>query len=155
MARTQTLYIVRGIPGAGKSTLGNKIKNALNQQAGYEICGEFENDLFFTKKINGQDVYEWNPKRMGAAIHWCEENVRKFLEDGNDCVVANTFTTLSEMRPYIEMANELGVDYVVIKCDGGFQNVHSVPEASLEKMKARWTDFPGEIEYKPGDKLPL
>lgn len=157
--REQTLYIIRGIPGAGKSTLGNAIKDALNKRAGYEICEEHENDKFFTK-VNpktGVEEYNWNPRRMGAAIHDCEDKVRAALEDGKDCVVANTFTKKSEFINYINMALELGVDYVVIKCDGGFQNLHSVPEETLKNMRERMNNnpFPGEIEYKPGDPLPI
>lgn len=152
----QNLYIIRGIPGAGKTTLGKAIMNALNKEAGYEICKEFENDQFFTKvNDKGEEVYNWNPRKMGMAIHYCEDNVRKTLEDRMDCVVANTFTKKSEFINYIDMALELDVDYVVIACDGGFQNVHSVPDATLKLMSARWEPFPGEIKYKVGDELPL
>lgn len=119
------LYILRGIPGSGKSTYGKKIvDNAID--AGLSAI-KFEADDFFMK--NGK--YNWNPKLIGMAHKWCQNSVRKAL----DAYDVNT---------YVKIANDAHADFEVVAIHGNHQNVHNVPEETLEKMRAKMVDFPGE-----------
>lgn len=132
------LYILRGIPGSGKSTYGKKIvDNAIN--AGMSAI-KFEADDFFMK----DGKYDWNPKLAHVAHKWCQQSVRKALDVYDVVVVANTTLALSDINVYIKIANEAHADFEVVAIHGNHQNVHNVPEETLEKMRAKMIDYPGE-----------
>jgi hypothetical protein len=73
----------------------------------------------------------------------CRNETQRYLTEGYTVVVSNTFTTLKEMMPYYDMAQELGIKLNVITCHGQFGSKHDVPEETLAKMKARF--FHGEV----------
>jgi hypothetical protein len=58
--------------------------------------------------------------------------------------VSNTFTTLKELQPYLDMANDYDVPVEVIHCTGEFENEHDVPDEVIEKMAIRWQKYRGE-----------
>jgi hypothetical protein len=68
-------------------------------------------------------------------------------------IVSNTFTTEKEINPYLNTAKYLGYDAFVVKCDGGFDNIHGVPTEVLDKMRGRWVDVPDEMSIEQFDKF--
>ncbi len=132
------LILIRGTPGSGKSTLARTKYVPL----GYI---PMEADMFFEQS----GTYLFEPAKIGLAHSWCQRKTREHLAAGRDVVVSNTFTTLWEMIPYIDMVNKIQAKLKVIHAQGNFQNVHSVPQAALDKMKARWQPFDGEEIYIP------
>lgn len=58
--------------------------------------------------------------------------------------MANTTLALSDVNTYVKIANEAHVDFEVVAIHGNHQNVHNVPEETLEKMRAKMIDYPGE-----------
>lgn len=73
------LYIVRGLPGSGKSTYVLKnLHNVLH----------FEADKFY---INDQHEYNFDSNLISVAHEWCFSNVVKALRDGHNVAVSNTF----------------------------------------------------------------
>lgn len=127
------LYIVRGIPGSGKSTYAKSLGVA-----------HFEADMYFMH--NGE--YKFNRDKLGAAHEWCQTLVRTMLSVGADVVVSNTFTTLKEMQPYLDMAETFGAEVEMIEVKTQYGSIHNVPEETLEKMKARWQDTPSHLSVK-------
>ena len=124
-----TLTIIRGIPGSGKSTYATYLNGE-----------HVESDMYFLK----EGKYKFDGSKIKAAHQWCRNTVQKLLAEGTDVVVSNTFTQLWEMKAYLDMAKNFNVPVKVIKVIGNFQNIHGVPDHVLEKMKARWQDYPGE-----------
>ena len=124
------LTIVRGLPGSGKSTYAKKIG-----------CVHFEADMFHF--VDG--VYRWSGDRVKQAHAWCYDMVTETLKRGVDVVVSNTFTQYWEMEKYINFCVENGIPYKVIRCTGEWDNIHGVPEETLEKMKTRFQEYEGEI----------
>ena len=129
------LYIVRGIPGSGKSTLAQQIAKSFTRSE------HFEADMYFMR--NG--VYDFDFRLLGPAHRWCLEMTRRTLQDFVDhdvedsCViVSNTFTRLSEMDDYFDIARELNIIPSVVLAQGNFQNVHGVPEDKLQIMRDRF-----------------
>lgn len=127
------LILIRGVPGAGKSTHAKKFV-----EQGYL---NYEADMYFVD-FNGDYIFD--PTKLHRAHSWCQRKTRDALENGISVVVSNTFTTKKEMKEYLDMAEELGIPVRVIKVVGSFQNVHGVPEEALQRMRDRWQDYEGE-----------
>ncbi len=121
----KTLYIVRGLPGSGKSSLAKKVTELV-----------YSADDFFTNK---KGEYNFNAKLLGKAHEWCWGKVRDAMFIGANAVaVANTFTQAWEAEKYYQIAEEYGYSVFVIECQNDFGNVHDVPQESIDAMKERW-----------------
>ena len=121
----KTLYIVRGLPGSGKSSLAKKVTELV-----------YSADDFFTNK---KGEYNFNSKLLGKAHEWCWGKVRDAMFIGANAVaVANTFTQAWEAEKYYQIAEEYGYSVFVIECQNDFGNVHDVPQESIDAMKERW-----------------
>lgn len=124
------LYLIRGLPGSGKSTMASHLRRSLPAK-------HFEADMYFIK--NGKYIFD--RKLLFAAHQWCLQETRKALESNFNVVVSNTFTTFKEIEPYVELAKELKVMFNVICMENTFQSVHNVPEETIERMRNRWESF--------------
>jgi dephospho-CoA kinase len=129
----KTLFILRGIPGSGKTT----IANALSEGGKYPVCTA---DDFFMKNIDGQTVYKWDRELIGAAHEWCRNKAIAAMVRGEEKIfIANTNTTEKEMKPYFEMAAKNGyiVVSMIVENRHGGANEHNVPAETIEIMKNR------------------
>ena len=121
----KTLYIVRGLPGSGKSSLAKKVTELV-----------YSADDFFTNK---KGEYNFNAKLLGKAHEWCWGKVRDAMFIGANAVaVANTLTQAWQAEKYYQIAEEYGYSVFVIECQNDFGNVHDVPKESIDAMKERW-----------------
>ena len=120
------LYIVRGLPGSGKSAFAKSIAPV-----------HFEADMFFMN--DGE--YKFDFSKIKEAHQWCQESTQDAMVSGSPKVaVSNTFTQEWEMKPYYEMAEKYGymVFSVIVENRHGGKNVHGVPEATLDNMRKRF-----------------
>ncbi len=120
-------YIVRGIPGSGKSTVARTIADAIS---GYH----FEADMYFEQ--DGE--YKFDMTKLHQAHQWCQNQVSSCLYYGTNVVVSNTFTTIKELKPYFELAKQYAIVPNVVLAQNQFQNVHNVPEDKLQIMRDRF-----------------
>ena len=125
------LILIRGLPGSGKSTLARQLFRPLYSS---DVC--LEADLYFVDEY-GDYIFDAN--KLHQAHKWCQDQTRKYLKEDRRVSVANTFTTIKELKPYFEIAKEFGITPIVYHCENRFQSVHNVPEETMERMKARWT----------------
>ena len=129
-----TLTLIRGLPGSGKTHLASIITDTM---------GTFmveADDYFYDDYGN----YVFDPDRLHAAHEWCLRQARfELIENKMDVVVSNTFTTLREMKEYYLLAKAAGVPLNVITCQGQFGSIHNVPESTMDKMRARF--FHGDV----------
>lgn len=125
-----TLYLVRGLPGAGKSTFAFTFSNSMRYV--------FEADQYF---INENGIYEFDASKLTAAHAWCQEKVRHELASGFDCIVSNTSTTEREVEIYAKIAEDYNANFVslIIENRHGSKSVHNVPDTSIEKMRQRFS----------------
>ena len=121
------LILLRGLPGAGKSTLAKTFEGARH----------FEADMFFMDE-NGN--YNFDVTRLREAHEWCRNNVDNTMSFGIDVVVSNTFTQKWEMDAYYELAKKHGyvVFSLIVENRHGGVNKHNVPEDKLLAMKERF-----------------
>jgi len=123
-----TLVLLRGLPGSGKSTAAKLFNKAPH----------FEADMYF---MDADGNYQFDFTKIKDAHNWCRHSTMDAMKKGYPVVVvSNTFTQEWEMEAYYLLAEELG--YMVVSMivenrhDG--KNIHGVPEDKLEIMKNRF-----------------
>lgn len=128
------LILLRGIPGSGKSTLGEIILQSTQQQKPDVLSA----DNFF---IDDKGNYNFDPTKLKEAHNMCQQKCAERMRlEFSKIVVANTFTQDWEMDPYFEMATRYGyrVHSVIVENRHGNKNIHNVPDEKLEQMKNRF-----------------
>jgi len=132
-------YILRGLPGTGKSTLAKKLN---------DMGAIFSTDDLFM--VDGE--YQFDPSKLGE---YHAENLRlatAFMERFAPhttpaiCVIDNTNTQHWEYEGYVEAAKENGFMVQVISVDWkeediplyAERNSHGVPEDAIRRMAERW-----------------
>ena len=123
------LYIIRGVPGSGKSTLAHKLTDNVVEADQY----------FYDDKGN----YNWSADKLNQAHNWCFYTVKKYMEEGRDKIaVANTFIKNRDYKRYVELAKEFGYNVDIRTCTGNYQNIHNVPDETVEKMRNKFQETP-------------
>jgi len=127
------LILLRGLPGSGKSTLGEVILYLPNNN-----LKPLSADDYFTKP---DGTYNFDFEKLKEAHNDCQQRCANLMMNGViRIVVANTFTQEWEMKPYFEMAERYGyrVHTLIVENRHGGNNVHGVPDEKLEIMKNRF-----------------
>lgn len=134
------LYLIRGLPGSGKSTFAEHLATSL------DAC-HHEADHFFHFKEGPSGTSIWTPEynfdasKLYQAHKACQSWTLDCMCDKCDIVVSNTFTTEKEMKPYLDMAAEYGyrVTTLIVENRHGNSSVHGVPEETMTKMRNRFS----------------
>ena len=137
MHTMKTLILLRGIPGAGKSTFANFM---------FQSGVIFEADQYF---YDEDGKYNFDASELYAAHKWCQLRVEKVMRENltsngeyfPEIVVSNTSTTEKELEPYLELARKYDYKVVslVVENRHGSKSVHNVPEETIERMKQRFS----------------
>jgi predicted kinase len=122
------MIIIRGLPGSGKSTLAESLAF---QNPDTEIV---EADMFFMH--NGEYLFDKN--KLRDAHEWCQERARAILNDWRIPIVANTFTTGKELKPYFQMCKDYSVIPTVYTCHSDWGSIHNVPAETMLAMRQRF-----------------
>ena len=131
----RTLIILRGLPGAGKSSFANFM---------WSSGVIFEADKYFY--TDGD--YNFDASKLHAAHKWCQGEVENamilnYTSGGAyypEIIVSNTSTTEKEMQPYIDLAKQYDYKVVslIVENRHGNKSIHGVPDETMEKMKNRF-----------------
>jgi predicted kinase len=121
----KTLILLRGLPGAGKSTFAKML-------GGIHI----EADHYFMK--DGE--YKFDASKLKQAHEYCRTSTEGWMMEGYNIVVSNTFTQEWEMDAYYELAGKYGyrVYSLIVENRHNGVNEHGVPADKLEQMKNRF-----------------
>lgn len=126
------LYLIRGLPGSGKSTFALTLANAIGAY-------NFEADHFHE---DADGNYVWRPENVANSHAQCQRAVRHIMTSNRkDIIVSNTSTTEKELKPYLDLAAENGysVTTLVVENRHGNKSIHGVPEETMTKMRNRFS----------------
>ena len=132
------MFIMRGLPGSGKSTLVETIKSVYAKDAmgDFVVCSA---DDFFM--VNGS--YQFDISRISDAHEDCQNRMKEaVISRVRTIVIDNTNVMYWEMKTYIQTANREG--YIVILVEPktpwrlnaeilAKRNSHGVPRETLQK----------------------
>lgn len=119
------LILLRGLPGAGKTTLAKL------------ICNQYvEADMYFMQ--DGE--YKFDASKLKQAHEWCHNKTEDWLKTGYNVAVSNTFTQEWEMMPYFALAKQYGymVQSLIVENRHNGESEHNVQQETLNKMKTRF-----------------
>ncbi len=141
------LVILSGIPGSGKSTFVNRLRQGW--EGTFDVCSA---DLWHTDKQTGEYRYRAAEARLAhgqcfrdcyrvAAAYGDPEGVR--AEAGHLLVVDNTNLSAVEIAPYRTVGDVFGWDVVVVRvvCPvevAHARQTHGVPTSRLLEMHKRF-----------------
>jgi len=128
------LILLRGLPGAGKTTLAEAI---LQSSQGVRPDVISADNYFMDDKGN----YTFDVSKIKEAHNSCQQICAERMRlEFSKVVVANTFTEEWEMKPYFEMAerNNYRVHTVIVENRHDGKNIHNVPDDKLQQMKNRF-----------------
>ena len=125
---SRSLIIIRGMPGAGKTTLAR----LLSEKGKYPI---FSVDDYFTHPESGD--YQFKFDENHKAYRLCEENTKAaMVRNEPKIILHNVFSYDWEMKPYFLMAEELQYRVFVMTLENrhGGENLHGISREQMEKM---------------------
>jgi predicted kinase len=123
----KNLYLIRGVPGSGKSTFTQTL-----------TPHHWEADMYF---INEDGEYKFNIDEIKNAHQWCKDMIEGAMKRNLDKIaVSNTFTQEWEMEPYFKLAEEYGykVFSLIVENRHGGENQHGVPSDKVQVMRDRF-----------------
>lgn len=127
-----SLYLIRGLPGSGKSTFASTLfMNGMVQQI-------VEADDFF---IQSDGSYVFDAKQLCKAHSICRSKVQQYLQEGYSVAVSNTSTTESEVAVYQNLATRFDTPFISIIMENrhGSSSIHNVPQSTMTHMKRRFS----------------
>lgn len=128
----QSLTIVRGVQGAGKSEFGLWLIH------GKDNTVLLSTDHYF---YNKKGEYQFDPRKLKQAHERCQEECAAYLERGYSVIIANTFSREREIKPYQDMAAEFNVRFysVIVEHRHNGKNLHGVPEDKVKDVAKRFS----------------
>lgn len=126
--KKKIVYILRGIPGSGKSSVAEELFE--NAYSSVVCCAD---DYFM---VDGK--YMWDQEKIGNAHMYCQSLFKKHLElETNIIIVANTSTFERDVNFYRNLAIEHKYKVFVLTVENWHngQDVHNVPAEVKDQMK--------------------
>lgn len=137
-----TVIILRGLPGAGKSTLANRICDRTYRSRC--ICSA---DKYW---VQPDGTYKFDKNAVPLNHHQCLRDFCRHvggtgLFHTQVIVLDNTNTAVREFAHYVEIANAYGYKIIMISLFAStekakLRNVHNVPDYTIAGMAERMTN---------------
>lgn len=134
----ETLIVLRGISGSGKSTFTNMVKKSFPNLV---HCSA---DFYF----EGPGGYKFDASKLSEAHGQCFRTaIHAMIERASMVVVDNTNTTLIELAPYVQAGKAFGYNVQIAQMicspeQASQRNVHGVPSYSVNQQYSRFETTP-------------
>lgn len=128
----RSLILLRGLPGAGKTTLAG----VLSEHGRWPV---FSVDSYFTNPDTGEYTFEFEKNHM--AYKDCQLKTEAAMQQQVEKIfIDNTLTLDWEMEPYFKMASAHNyvVHVVTVENYHGGKNKHKVSNDQLKKMAEKY-----------------
>ena len=136
-----TCYIMRGLPGSGKSHKARQI-----QKANLRIspCVIVSADMYYE---NERGEYNYNAKEIGNAHLYCMKAFCSVLAEGKSVIVDNCNVTRRDFAFYMRTAFDMGYNVEIVYPDTNWadnpvacadKTLHAVPMSVIERMAEMW-----------------
>lgn len=135
---SKTLWILRSVSGAGKTTLAQTLQEHLPNSVAISA-----DDYFYQLGSDGAMNYNFDASKLGEAHNECKAYVEEYMiDDFDNIIVHNTNTTEKEIKPYTDFAEKYGYKVIslVVENRHGNNDVHNVPQEVREKQEQRLKD---------------
>lgn len=127
------VYIMRGVPGSGKSTHARELANGTGMI--------HSTDSYFY--VYGE--YRFNPRRLQECHDWNFESFCRSLKRGVGVVVCdNTNSKRWQFEKYIEAARDAGYRVEIVSMPhlnaeiASNRTTHNVPASVIQQMMDEW-----------------
>lgn len=137
----KTLFILRGLPGSGKTTIAQCL-----------AAHSFASSYFAADDYPGLYDEQGNIilELQSEAHNWCFKQVEEEMQrcarfEGCRIILHNTNVRRWEYQPYIDLAKRYGYAVQIIHCEAIIlpdgtspESVHNVPPEVIDRMKNSW-----------------
>jgi len=139
------LYVMRGVPGSGKSHLAKTILHHEHSSTNFNGV-ILSTDDFFDK----EGIYVFNPKELPNAHQWNQKRALDHMTKGHSpIIIDNTNTQKWEAKFYVENGLDSGYRVIVREPETEWwkakdsvqmaqKNSHGVPQDAIKKMLDRF-----------------
>lgn len=132
MTDKNSLILLRGLPGSGKTTLAK----ILSENNTYPV---FSVDDYFTNEKTGEYVFNFHDNHL--AYKQCEELTKDAMQQQlSKIFVHNTFTIDWELEAYFKLASKFNYSLFVVTVEKYHhnKNTHEVSDEQLQKMAEKY-----------------
>jgi len=141
---TPTLLLLRGLPGAGKTTLARTLLELTGDR---HLVAMMAADDFF---VGDDGVYRFDASRLSEAHESCRQKTEMAMGMGIPLVIVhNTFSRNWEMAAYRELAVENDYRLTVVTVEGDHGSEHA-PASVRTGMAARWEAWDSAVPIPGG-----
>lgn len=126
-----SLIILRGLPGSGKTTLANLLSE--NKWPVFSI------DSYFTDPVTKEYNFQFDKNHL--AYKNCEAQTQKAMQNNIAKIfIDNVFSIDWEIEPYFKLASAYNYSVYVVTVENyhGSKNKHNISDEQLQKMAAKY-----------------
>lgn len=133
MMLDKILYILRGCPGSGKSTIAEDLAKLFNIEIDVICCAD-------DYHINENGIYEWKIENLKLSHKLCFDKCMRLMDSNTRrIIISNTNCTEKEINPYIKLGEDYGYTIFSLIVENRHNNdsIHSIDSRTLNRMESK------------------